>query len=639
MNIQVQGCGMAILLTLLFFFLSQKKVGLYTERIFLATLVITLVSVGLDIGSVVAITFDTVIPEILLNLICKSYIVSLIWVGCSAFTYVLTDLCTEKQYIRYMRYVGVILAVESVIIYCLPIQHYHEGGVIYTYGSSVVMTYVFALIFVIAAFYCMFRYRHRVMPRRRFAVIVWMGLWMLAAAVQFFNNEYLLVGFACSLGIMMLFFILENPETNIDREMGCFHAHALNAYLKQSFDRKENIGILLISMTGYQPADVTYDDINWAIRELIAYLGGFKNIKVFKNLGQELVVLFPNMSQLAGVYQQIQDEFYKDQFYEKRAKDGKYQFPRTLFLLIPESRILDNLDEVIQLFQHVKMEERNHENTYVCYVNEMILGQMRKKEHMKSDILRALEEDRVEVFYQPIYSTLEKHIVSAEALARIRNADGSIMPPGEFIPVAEETGLIASLGERVFEKVCVFLKDSSALQLGIHYIEVNLSVAQCDQKDLAERYIRIMEQNQIDPWWINLEITETASVQAKNTLLKNMKELIDFGVSFSLDDFGNGQSNLDYIIDMPVSIMKLDMNMIRSYFVDLKARFVVQAAIRMAHDMDLMVVAEGVETKEQLDTMVEEKIDYIQGYYFSKPLPADEFIAYLEKHQDGFVDK
>jgi EAL domain-containing protein (putative c-di-GMP-specific phosphodiesterase class I) len=164
-------------------------------------------------------------------------------------------------------------------------------------------------------------------------------------------------------------------------------------------------------------------------------------------------------------------------------------------------------------------------------------------------------------------------------------------------------------------------------------------VAQCDQKDLAERYIRIMEQNQIDPWWINLEITETASVQAKNTLLKNMKELIDFGVSFSLDDFGNGQSNLDYIIDMPVSIMKLDMNMIRSYFVDLKARFVVQAAIRMAHDMDLMVVAEGVETKEQLDTMVEEKIDYIQGYYFSKPLPADEFIAYLEKHQDGFVDK
>jgi EAL domain-containing protein (putative c-di-GMP-specific phosphodiesterase class I) len=269
----------------------------------------------------------------------------------------------------------------------------------------------------------------------------------------------------------------------------------------------------------------------------------------------------------------------------------------------------------------------------------MILGKMRQKESMKNEIIRAMEENRVEVFYQPIYSTSERRIVSAEALVRIRNVDGSILPPGEFIPIAEETGLIAGLGERVFEKVCQFLKESPALQLGIHYIEVNLSVAQCEQRDLAERYIRIMEQNQIEPWWINLEITETASVQTKNMLLKNMDELINFGVSFSLDDFGNGQSNLDYIIDMPVSVMKLDMNMIRAYFEDLKARFVVQATIRMAHDMDLMVVAEGVETKEQLDTMAEQKIDYIQGYYFSKPLPADEFIAYLEKHQDGFVDK
>jgi EAL domain-containing protein (putative c-di-GMP-specific phosphodiesterase class I) len=314
-------------------------------------------------------------------------------------------------------------------------------------------------------------------------------------------------------------------------------------------------------------------------------------------------------------------------------------FPRTLFLLIPESRILENTDEVIQLFQYAKMEDRNHENTYVCYVNQVILDEIRKKDYRKNDIIRAMEEDRVEVFFQPIYSTTEQRIVSAEALVRIRNVDGSIMPPGEFIPIAEESGLIAGLGERVFEKVCQFLKESPALALGIHYIEVNLSVAQCEQRDLAERYIRIMEKNNIDPWRINLEITETASVQTKNMLLKNMKELMEYGVSFSLDDFGNGQSNLDYIIDMPVSIMKLDMTMIRAYFKDLKARFVVQATIHMAHDMDLMVVAEGVETKEQLDTMAEQQIDYIQGYYFSKPLPADAFIEYLENHQSGFIDK
>jgi EAL domain-containing protein (putative c-di-GMP-specific phosphodiesterase class I) len=538
-----------------------------------------------------------------------------------------------------MRYVFVLLVVEAAVIYYLPISYFHEGRIIYTYGASVFTTYIFSLIFLIAAFYCMIRFKNQVTPRRRLAVIFWVGLWLVAAVFQFFNNEYLLVGFACSLGIMLLFFILENPETNIDRELGCFHSHALTSFLKQSCERKDDIGILLISMTGYQPADVTYDDINYAIHQLVAYLKRFKKIKVFKNLGQELVVLFPDRTQMAGVYQKIQDEFYQDQFYEKHPKDGKYMFPRTLFLLIPESRILENTDEVIQLFQHAKMEDRNHENTYVCYVNQVILDEIRQKDYRKNDIIRAMEEDRVEVFFQPIYSTTERRIVSAEALVRIRNVDGSIMPPGEFIPIAEESGLIAGLGERVFEKVCQFLKESPALALGIHYIEVNLSVAQCEQRDLAERYIRIMEKNNIDSWRINLEITETASVQTKNMLLKNMKELMEYGVSFSLDDFGNGQSNLDYIIDMPVSIMKLDMNMIRAYFKDLKARFVVQATIRMAHDMDLMVVAEGVETKEQLNTMAEQQIDYIQGYYFSKPLPADEFIEYLENHQSGFVDK
>ena len=99
-----------------------------------------------------------------------------------------------------------------------------------------------------------------------------------------------------------------------------------------------------------------------------------------------------------------------------------------------------------------------------------------------------------------------------------------------------------------------------------------------------------------------------------------------------MDDFGNGQSNLDYMIDMPVSIMKLDMNMTQSYFTDLKARFVVHATIQLAHELDLFVVAEGVETKEQLDEMIALGVDYIQGFYFSKPLPAKEYLKFLHTH-------
>ena len=119
------------------------------------------------------------------------------------------------------------------------------------------------------------------------------------------------------------------------------------------------------------------------------------------------------------------------------------------------------------------------------------------------------------------------------------------------------------------------------------------------------------------------------SIVKRKRLMENMNKLIDYGVTFSLDDFGNGQSNLNYIVDMPVQIVKFDRDMIQSYFKNEKAKLVLNATMRMVHDMGLKVVSEGVETKEQLDMLVELGIDYIQGYYFSKPLPADEFMAFM----------
>jgi EAL domain-containing protein (putative c-di-GMP-specific phosphodiesterase class I) len=248
------------------------------------------------------------------------------------------------------------------------------------------------------------------------------------------------------------------------------------------------------------------------------------------------------------------------------------------------------------------------------------------------DIIKsALIDDRVEVFYQPIYSFHDKKFVSAEALVRIRKADGSIIPPGLFIPVAEETGLIARIGERVFEKTCQFITENDIGQYGVEYIEVNLSVVQCENKALADMYIDIMEKYNVPPSFINLEITETASIVMRKILLENMAKLIDYGVSFSLDDFGNGESNLNYIVEMPVQIVKFDKDMTQAYFRNEKAKYVLQAASDMIQGLGLKVVAEGVETFSQLRELDRLGIDYIQGYYFSKPLEAGKYIEFIKK--------
>ena len=164
----------------------------------------------------------------------------------------------------------------------------------------------------------------------------------------------------------------------------------------------------------------------------------------------------------------------------------------------------------------------------------------------------------------------------------------------------------------------------------MEYIEVNLSVVQCEDRSLAKMYIDIMDRYQINPACINLEITESASILMKKTLLDNMKVLIDYGVSFSLDDFGNGQSNLNYIVDMPVRIVKFDRDMTQAYFENEKAKYVLHAATDMIQGLELKVVAEGVETAEQLKELERLGIDYIQGYYFSKPVEAGKFIEFLK---------
>lgn len=137
----------------------------------------------------------------------------------------------------------------------------------------------------------------------------------------------------------------------------------------------------------------------------------------------------------------------------------------------------------------------------------------------------------------------------------------------------------------------------------------------------------------INPANINLEITETGSILTRKILLKNMDELRDKGVSFSLDDFGNGESNLNYIIDMPVDIVKLDMNMTRAYFSSNKAQMVVEATLSMVHAMGLKMVAEGIENEYMLKTFEKLGVDYIQEYYFSKPLSQTEFIEYVDSRK------
>lgn len=619
MNIQIQSFGLLILALLYVFYKSNKTLQLYSEKVFRRTLYISIISLSLDIFSIVCINFSYAIPGFVVTAVCKLYIVSLLWEMVSVLCYVLTDRFPEKKHVRITEIIAIIVLVQSIIVAFMPISVYHSGMVVYTYGASVMTVYAFSIIYIICITGSIFAFRKKINKRRRFAVGMWMTLWIAAAITQYLDNSLLIVGFASVIGMLIMFVVMENPESNLDRRTGCFNSYALSEYSRRLFERKKKFSLLEIRAVKEENAQEEDDISEFPLQKTASLAAANKELFVFRNVN-DLIIISENTELLRNVSDRLIIEA------NNECKSCKSH----VGVLVKHGEQFSNISELVRFLAFVSGSyAENEDKLYIA--DENTIKKYRERAVIEQEITDALDEDRVEVYLQPIYSNTEKKFTSAEALVRIRQKDNSLLSPGIFIPFAEDSGLIIRLGERVFEKVCGFLKNIDAEKLGVHYIEVNLSVVQCEMDDLAERLISIIEKYDVNPNLINLEITETASVTSQSVLLKNMEKLIEYGFTFSLDDFGKGQSNLMYVVEMPVSIIKLDYDMSKAFFSSPKAKQVVRAVVSMAHGMNLKLVAEGIETKEEIDGMNKENIDYIQGFYYSKPLPMPEFISFIQK--------
>ena len=628
MNIQMQVCGLTILLLLLYFYKRQDTVGLFTEILFKRALYTCITCLVLDILSVILIMHMEQFPLTLVKLECKMYLISLVGTGYVALVYACADAFRLAKANQIVKMMGIAVIAVSIVILALPIQIFREGRIVYTYGPSCTATYIGAVSLILVTLFYVTGKKNGMNPRRSKAIRVWMGIWLASAVIQLFNSQLLLVGFGSAIGIVILFFELENPEGNIDRKTGFFNARAFNEFMRYRYDGTESNCGMLISFEDIRTNDIQIEQMDEIMTEVSAFIKRIPDSKKFKTDDKEFALVFDNKEKLDRAYAMVEDRFQQEWLQEKDNMAPIMLQP--FYVLVPSGKMAKSAEEMLGLLKYFRVRDMNRSENRTIIVDENSIAQKRAREEMIGTLTSAMREDRVEVFFQPIYSTSEKKFVSAEALVRIRKEDGGIIPPGLFIPIAEETGLIGKLGELVFEQTCKFIKNHRPEQYGLEYIEVNLSVVQCENKSLANMYIDIMNQYEINPAFINLEITESASIIIKKTLLDNMKVLIDYGVNFSLDDFGSGESNLNYIVDMPVHIVKFDRDMTQAYFENPKAKYVLQAATDMIQGLELKVVAEGVETAAQLKELERLGIDYIQGYYFSKPIEAMQFLEFLK---------
>ena len=252
---------------------------------------------------------------------------------------------------------------------------------------------------------------------------------------------------------------------------------------------------------------------------------------------------------------------------------------------------------------------------------------------MENQLRHALANREMDLVYQPQIHTATGMIVGVEALIRWSQREGGVVPPDEFIALAEESGLIIPMGEWVLQTACSQGKAWQEMGLKPVKIGVNLSSRQFDEGNVPEMVARALTQSGLEPHCLGLELTESLLMQNVERNIKSLRRLSELGVGISVDDFGTGYSSLSYLKRFPIDALKIDRTFVHEITSDPDDAAICQAIVGMAHDLRLLVVAEGVETREQFQFLKNLKCDEMQGFYFSRPVSPDQISELLKKNQ------
>ncbi len=254
---------------------------------------------------------------------------------------------------------------------------------------------------------------------------------------------------------------------------------------------------------------------------------------------------------------------------------------------------------------------------------------------IENQLAGALDRKELQLFYQPKVSLLDNRICGAEALLRWKPQDMGIISPEVFIPIAENKGLISSMTDWIITDACRQLSEWQAQDLFLPTISINLEPSTLLQKDFKEDLFAQLELASVDLTRLDFEITESTLMDNIDVVLPVLEKLKQLGSSISIDDFGTGYSSLGYLKSLPISKLKIDKSFISEVMHNNDDAIIVNAVISLAHNLGMEVIAEGVENAAQLEFLKERKCDVIQGYYYSKPLPADDFHAWCMQHNKG----
>ncbi|MEG1291267.1 MAG: EAL domain-containing protein [Lachnospiraceae bacterium] len=624
-----------ICLLLLIVFMCYRSFPTIQTKLYNILLLVSLISIILDLCTVFSISYWEQCPLALNYFLNICYLLTF---NCIPLLYCcfIQSLIRKKRSLRRLPYIFFFLPymVSALLIITTPVSHlifYFAKDTGYAHQPLFFLLYFNSVLYLMISLKTAFQYRKHLNFIQQVSVCFYTISSTSVVIIQFFLSNYLLTGFAIAVSLFFIYLTLQNPLEFNDSITNLFNRSAFVKMTGEYIDAQKPFKVLAIQISGLKFISEKFGVRNGysLIKEVADYLHALlPNYYIFHISMGQFTILLPSTQDETITTNAILSRF-EQPFFLNHMEVTLWSY--LCCFSYPEN--VKKLNEVLDTIDYSLITAQNQKRNSLVYGSDEMLAKKNRECAIVQILEHAITNQSFEVYYQPIYSVSQQAFTSAEALVRLKDKELGYIPPDEFIPIAEQNGLIIKLGEIVFHKVCAFIQKHQLwnCELELFRVNVNLSVIQCMQEDLACVLLQIIDFYHIPYASISLEITETVAANSGECLLSHMQQLAEKGILFSLDDYGTGYSNTANLMSNPYTVVKLDKSMIWAAQSNPKAMISLKHTIAMIQDLNMKVLAEGIETTSQRDLLESMHCDYFQGYFYSKPLPEENFLDVLSK--------
>lgn len=513
---------------------------------------------------------------------------------------------------------------------------YFDSDYKYCHGYGYYIVYAVTFAYLILSLVLTVKNRKKLMTIQKIATIIYNISSICVVFLQFMYDNLLVSEFAVAISVLLMYMTLQNPLEFADSRTGIFNREAFTRAVDERIFGRKKQTIIGIQLEGTQKIREFMDSSNELkiLDEFGAFLHDLAGQKrVYKIADVQFAVVVENdVEQIKNaILNWVETPFEIDEL--------KINLWVSLCIVENTKKAEENGD-FLKLMDYWGTRENNIEVSRIVDNDNSVLEEIEHEYKLKHVLEKSISEQTFEVYYQPIYDWKNRKFASVEALARMYDENMGFISPDEFIIMAEKSGQIIKIGEMILRKVCNMIKEDNPMQYGIEKVHINLSVIQCMQENLAKDFTKIIDSYNINHNNICFEITETISSEMTDSIKKNLDYFINHGFEMSMDDYGTGYTNMMSIANYRYNSVKMDKSMVWTAMENETVRILLEQSISMFKMLNKKVVAEGVETREQIEMLKKFGCDYFQGYYYSKPLKRDEYISFMKKYGDiKVVDK